>query len=160
MDYLWILLGLIFLVGGVAGCFLPILPGPPLAYISLLFLQLTKDAPFTFEFMLWIGLGTILITGLDYFIPPYAAKKFGGTRYGVMGSVVGIIAGLIIFPPWGVLIFPFIGAYMGEVLFGSERSVAKKAAIGTMIGLMSGVILKLSFTLFLSYHFFVNAPWY
>lgn len=160
MDYLWILLGLIILLGGIAGCFLPVIPGPFLGYVSLLLLQLTSTPPFSLEFMLWFGAGTLVITLIDYLIPPLAAKKFGGSRYSVMGSVIGVIAGLFIFPPWGILIFPFAGAYIGEIMFGSERAVAKKAAVGAALGLMSGILLKLSFTLVMSYFFFTNAPWY
>ena len=160
MDYVWIVLGLVILLGGIIGCFLPVIPGPPFGYVSLLLLQLTSDPPFSGEFLLWTGAATVGITLLDYFIPPLATKKFGGSRFGVVGSILGILVGLIILPPWGILIFPFVGAYIGEIVFGSEHVVAKKAAFGAALGLLSGMLLKLSFTFVLAYFFFTEAPWY
>ncbi len=159
MDYLWIVLGLILILAGIAGCFLPVIPGPPLAYISLLLIQLTNSPPFTTSFLLWMAVGTAAITIMDYFIPPMATKKFGGSRYGVVGSFIGIFAGIIFFPPWGLLIFPFIGAYLGETFFGNDPKTAKRAAIGSALGILSGILVKLSFTIFIAYLFFVNAPW-
>ena len=156
MDYLWIILGVLFLVGGFIGCFLPVIPGPPLAYVSLLFLQLTGHHPFTINFLVIWGFVIALVTLIDYFIPPLATKKFGGSRYGVIGSMAGIVLGVFILPPWGILIFPFIGAYIGELLHGSEYNTAKKAAFGSFIGLISGIVLKVSVTGFIGYYFFTN----
>ena len=159
MDYLWIILGIILILSAIAGCFLPVLPGPPLGYVALLLLQISSNPPFTVSFLVWMAGATVVVTALDYFMPPLATKKFGGSRYGVVGSMLGLLAGLIVFPPWGILIFPFIGAYLGERLFGPSKDVAGKAALGAVLGQVFGVILKLSFTIVLGYYFFVNAPW-
>jgi uncharacterized protein YqgC (DUF456 family) len=153
LDFLWIGLGVILLLVGVIGCFIPALPGPPLAYVSLLLLQLTEEKPFSTKFLLIWALIVVLVTILDYAIPPYATKKLGGSRNGVVGSTVGIVFGLFIFPPWGIIIFPFLGALVGEVMAGREQKVALKAAFGSFLGFLSGVFLKLAVTAIIGYYF-------
>jgi len=154
LEYLWIILGILFLLGGLLGCFLPILPGPPLAYASLLFAQLTDEKHFTTNFLIVWGLIVVGVTALDYFIPPLATKKFGGTRYGIIGSTLGIIVGIFVFPPLGIIVFPFVFAFLAELIGGSENSVALKAAMGSFLGFVTGVLIKLTVTITIGYYFF------
>ena len=144
------------ILGGFIGCFLPVIPGPPLAYLSLIFLQLTSNHPFYTNFLVTWGIIAVLVTVIDYFIPPLATKKFGGSRYGVVGSTAGILVGIFILPPWGILIFPFLGALLGELIYGSTFSKAKKAALGSFIGLLTGIVFKISVTGVIGYYFFTN----
>ena len=101
MEYLWITFGIILILGGILGCFIPAIPGPPLAYVSLLLLQLREEGPFTTKFLIiWASI-VLVVTILDYVIPPLATKKLGGSRKGVVGSTLGIIAGLFgLLLPW------------------------------------------------------------
>ena len=154
MDVLWIVLGVIFLLAGFVGCFLPVLPGPPLAYVSLLFLQLKEEAPFSTKFLVLWALGVMAITLLDYFLAPLAARRFGGTRKGVIGSSVGIVAGLFLFPPWGIVFLPFVGAWIGEMLAGKDQRSAVRPAFGTFVGFLSGTLLKVTVTVVIGYYFF------
>ena len=78
MDVLWIVLGIILMVVGLAGCILPFLPGPPLCYLALLIQQLQSTPPYTTKFLLIWAAITLVVTGLDYVIPIYGTKKFGG----------------------------------------------------------------------------------
>lgn len=96
----------------------------------------------------------VVVTVLDYLIPPLATRKMGGSRKGVIGSSLGIIAGLFIFPPWGIIVFPFIGALIGEMIEGKEQRSALRAATGSFLGFLSGVVLKLIVTILIGYHFF------
>lgn len=155
MEYLWIAFGIILILGGVLGCFVPVIPGPPLAYVSLLLLQLGEDKPFTTKFLIIWALIVLVVLVLDYVIPPLATKKLGGSRKGVVGSTLGIIAGLFIFPPWGIIIFPFLGAFIGEMISGQEHKLALKAAMGSFLGFITGVLLKLVVTVTIAYYFFV-----
>lgn len=142
MDILWIGLGVILMVVGLAGCILPFLPGPPLCYLALLIQQLQSDPPYSTEFLLiWAGI-TLLITGLDYVIPIYGTKRFGGTRYGMWGCVIGLIAGLWL-GPLGIIIGPFAGAFIGELLGNAKSQHAMRAAIGSFVGFLLGTLLKL-----------------
>lgn len=150
------IIGILFIILGLIGCFIPVLPGPPLAYISLLLLQLGPVVPFTFNFMMVMGIIVAIITAIDYFLPALGAKKWGGSRYGIIGALLGVVVGLFIFPPLGFVIFPFIGAIMGEIINGANTNKALKAAFGTLIGLIFGSMLKFSMSLIIAYYFFSN----
>lgn len=142
MDVLWIVLGVILMLVGLAGCILPFLPGPPLCYLALLIQQLQSFPPYTTDFLLiWAGI-TLLVTGLDYVIPIYGTRKFGGTRYGMWGCVVGLVAGLWL-GPFGLILGPFAGAFVGELIGNARSDHALRAAVGSFIGFLTGTLLKL-----------------
>jgi uncharacterized protein len=153
MDYLWIALGIVLLFAAVIGCFLPIVPGPPLGYCALLILQLKEDAPFEISFLIIWAVITTIVFFLDYVIPPLTTKKFGGGRKGVIGSTIGLILGIIFFPPFGLIIGAFVGAFIGEIIEGKEKQVAMKSAFGALIGFLTGTLLKLAVVITMGYYF-------
>ena len=127
---------------GLAGCILPFLPGPPLCYLALLIQQLQTTPPYSTEFLLtWAGI-TVVITALDYIIPIYGTKRFGGTKYGMWGCVIGLIGGLWM-GPLGLIIGPFAGAFIGEMIGNAQSEHAMKAALGSFMGFLLGTLLKL-----------------
>lgn len=157
MDVLWLVLGILLLLAGLAGCLLPLLPGPPLSYTALLLLQLRTDPPFTVKFLLvWAGVAAF-VTLLDYIIPVYGTKKFGGTKYGVWGCMLGLLGGFWL-GPVGIIIGPFVGAFVGEWLANKNSDKALRAAIGSFIGFLAGTILKLVVCGVMTYYFIV-AVW-
>lgn len=142
MNILWIVLGGVFLLIGLGGSFLPILPGPPIAFIGLWIQQVKAEAPFSPKF-LWIWVGIILvITILDYMIPVYGTKKFGGSKYGVWGCTIGLVVGLWM-GPIGIIAGPFLGAFIGEILANQNSAQALKAATGSIIGFLLSTGIKL-----------------
>lgn len=142
MDVLWIVLGIILMLVGLAGCILPFLPGPPLCYAALLLQQLQSTPPYTKDFLLTWAAITIIVTGLDYVIPVYGTKKFGGTKYGMWGCVIGLIGGLWL-GPFGLIVGPFAGAFLGELIGNAQSDHALRAAVGSFIGFLLGTLLKL-----------------
>ena len=94
----------------------------------------------------------MLIQVLDYFIPIWGTKKFGGTKIGVWGSVIGMIVGLF-FAPLGIILGPFVGAIIGELIAGKETKLAIKAGFGAFIGFLFGTIAKLIVGGFLIYYY-------
>ncbi|QSE97654.1 DUF456 domain-containing protein [Fulvivirga lutea] len=153
MDIVIYLFSGLLMIIGILGCFLPIIPGPPLSYVGLLLLQLTDQAPFTNKFLLiWAGV-TIVAQGLDYVVPTYGTKKYGGSRAGVSGSVVGLILGVLFFPPLGIIIGPMLGAFVGELMVGRERKEAMRSAWGSFIGFLFGTLIKLIASLMMTYYF-------
>lgn len=156
MEIVFAVIGVLLVILGFIGCFLPVLPGPPLAYIALFLLQLGSEKPFGARFLLLTGALVVLVTVLDYLVPAWGAKKWGGSRFGVAGAFIGVIVGIFIFPPIGFLIFPLLGAVAGEMLSGADAQKAMKSAFGTMIGLFLGTVIKFSVTAFISFYFFTN----
>jgi uncharacterized protein len=155
MDSLWLVLGVILMLVGLAGCILPFLPGPPLCYIALLIQQLQADPPYTTKFLIWWAVITVIITALDYVIPIYGTKKFGGTKSGMWGCAIGLIAGIWL-GPLGILIGPFVGAFVGELLANSNSDQALKAAWGSFVGFLFGTLLKL-IACFIMIWYFIEA---
>lgn len=154
MDYFLITLGIIIALTGILGCFLPFLPGPPLNYVSLLLLHFTANHQFSTRFLVIWAIVTVVVVLIDYLIPVLGTKKFGGSKHGVWGSVVGLIAGLFIFPPIGIIIFPFAGAVVGELIAGKDTGSALKAGFGSFVGFLAGTILKLIVSGMMTWYFF------
>ena len=143
MDTFLLISGFLLTIIGLVGSFLPVLPGPPIGWIGLLLLYLTDIVPMD-KTVLGITLViALLVSVLDYVIPVLGTKKYGGTRYGVWGTTIGLIVGLL-FPPFGFLIGAFAGAYFGEMLYDNKDSQrALRAAFGSFIGFLGSTFLKL-----------------
>lgn len=155
IDILLIVLGAFFIVAGFIGSILPVLPGPPLSYTGLLILQLTSGHPFSAAFLLlWLVI-TVILAVLDNVIPAWGTKRFGGTAYGVWGSMIGLVAG-IFFPPAGLLIGPIAGAFAGELAGGSNANNALRSAWGSFVGVLFGTVLNIVAAGMMGYYFLVN----
>jgi len=143
MDIFLYILSILFLLIGFAGCFLPVLPGPPVSYAALLLLQLTDRFQFTVQELVIGGLLVIIVQILDYLTPLLGTKWSGGSKWGNWGCMIGTVAGIFLFPPWGILLGPFVGALIGEILSGRDLAVAFKAGLGAFVGFLVSVVLKI-----------------
>ncbi|MFA9392047.1 MAG: DUF456 domain-containing protein [Prolixibacteraceae bacterium] len=154
MDILLIVFAIIFLLLGLVGCILPVLPGPPLAYVALLLLNFTSKHQFTSKFLIIWAIIAIVVTILDNMIPIWGTKKFGGSKKAVWGSLVGLLVGLFIFPPFGIIIGPFAGAVIGELMEGKNTSEALRSGFGAFMGFLGGTLLKIVSVSLIIYYFF------
>ncbi len=161
MDIFFCIIGFILIIAGIVGCILPVIPGPPLSFIGLVFLHLTKYANFSLFILISLAIAVIVITILDYFIPVWGTKKAGGSKWGIRGSGIGLIIG-IFFSPIGIFIGPLVGAFLGELLFryylnkekhSKKFAISLKAALGSFLGLMFGIALKLAISCFIAFLF-------
>ncbi|MFZ1806655.1 MAG: DUF456 domain-containing protein [Cyclobacteriaceae bacterium] len=155
MDLVWAVIGGILILAGVLGCLLPFIPGPPLSFLGLLLLQLQETAPFTSKFLIIWGIIVVAITVLDYIVPIYGTKRFGGTKYGLWGCTIGLVAGFW-FGPVGIIAGPFLGALIGEWLGNRNSDQAFKAAIGSFAGFLMGTVIKLVASGVMTYYFIVS----
>lgn len=137
---LYILIALCLLIG-MAGCIVPVIPGPPIAFIGIILLQFTPHT-IAWPWFVILALLAVAVTILDYIIPGLGTKKFGGSRKGSIGCFIGTIAGLFVLPPWGIVLMPFVGALLGEWLNHTPPAGMIKAALGALIGFLSGVAAK------------------
>ncbi len=152
MDLFLIILSGILLLVALVGCILPFLPGPPLAFAGILLLHITDKVQFsTVQLLLWLLL-VIIVQALDYFTPMLGSKYFGGTKWGNWGALIGTLLGLF-FMPWGVLIGPFAGALVGELLGDKDWRYAFKSGIGSLVGFLFGTLFKLILCGFFIYQF-------
>jgi uncharacterized protein YqgC (DUF456 family) len=165
MDIVLIILGAICLLVGIIGCVAPVLPGVPLSYLGLLLLHWTERVQFSWQFLVIWAVVVVVIQVLDYFIPAWGTKKFGGSKWGVWGSTIGLLVGLFM-GPMGIVIGPFVGAVVGELIYfnrhpqttmnpiepsltnaeknkNTHLNKALRAGFGSFIGLLTGTVLKL-----------------
>ncbi len=143
MDLILLFIGSIFIVLGIIGSFLPVLPGPVTSWVGILLIHLTEAIPFNWTYVGITLAIAVLIYFLDYVIPALGTKKFGGSKYGIYGTTIGLIIGLIFFGPLGIIIGPFTGALVGELMYDSNNSKrAIKAAFGSFIGFLFSTGLK------------------
>ena len=140
MDVFLLIVGFLCLLVGLAGAILP-LPGPPLSFAGILALHYSKYLEFSENTLITLGVLTVLVTLADYFIPIWGTKKFGGSKWGSMGSGIGLLVGLFL-GPFGMFIGAFFGAFIGEYLFSRNANVSFKSAIGSFLGLMAGIVAK------------------
>ncbi|MCM1035277.1 MAG: DUF456 domain-containing protein [Paludibacter sp.] len=142
MDILLCILAAVCLLVGLAGCILPAIPGVPLGYVGLLLLQPTERVQYSTTFLLIWAIVVVVIQVLDYIIPAWGTKQFGGSKAGVWGSTFGLIIGLFV-GPWGIVLGPFVGAVIFELINGKNTQTAIKAGFGSFVGLLTGTIIKL-----------------
>lgn len=144
-DILFITLAFFLVSLGAVGVLLPFLPGVPVAWLGMLLFGYVTEFVFVSWKILFIFLGlTILTMILDGIAPIIGAKKFQASRYGIIGSGVGLIFGILIFGPVGIIVGPFAGALIGELLSGRSEEAAWRSAKGTLIGFLAGSAVKLS----------------
>jgi uncharacterized protein YqgC (DUF456 family) len=143
MDLLLLSIGFMFMIIGILGSFLPLLPGPSMSWLGLLLLYLTNAVAINYWIIGITLLITIVISVLDYVIPAAGTKKFGGSSYGIWGTNIGLVLGILAPIPFGFIIGPFIGAFIGELLYDyKDHGRALKAATGSFIGFLASTFIK------------------
>lgn len=146
MDSLLLLLGFVCIIVGIFGSFMPVLPGLSSCWVGLLLLYLTKAVENNYWVLGITLLITVIITVLDYVIPAKGTKKFGGSSYGVWGTNIGLIVGILSPIPFGVIIGPFVGALIGELMYDSKNHQrALKAATGSLLGFLASSFINFLF---------------
>lgn len=149
MDIALLFLGFLLMIIGILGSFLPVLPGPPVSWVGLLLLFMTKAVPDDWWFLGITLFFALLVFAMDYIIPAMGTKKFGGSRAGMIGTIIGLLVAIIfpIFGIFGIVIWPFVGALIGELINNADQKTALKAAFGSFIGFLTGTFLKFVVTL-------------
>lgn len=154
MTTIIIVICLILLLLGVLGCFVPVIPGPPLAYGALLLVSVFTDYKFEDSFLVqWAGV-VIAVTVADFWLQVYGVKKFGGTKKAINGTMIGLFIGIIVPIPFGFILGPFAGVFIGAYMDEKDDMLkVLKIASGALIGFIGGLVLKLVVTIYLIYEF-------
>ena len=159
LEGITIVIGSILMLLGLAGSILPILPGPPLSFIGLFLLALLKhfSPPLTPTLVIILAIVTILVVVMDYILPLLGAKRYGASKWGVWGSIVGMVIGIFL-SPLAMLLGAFIGAVVAEWLVGKKKGEALRAGWGVMMGTLFATIVRLGVSGMIIYYF-VIALW-
>lgn len=143
MDILLLILGFACVITGLFGSFLPVLPGPSVSWVGLALLYFTKAVPANYWILGIALLVTVVISVLDYVIPAKGTKRFGGSSYGIWGTNIGLVIGILAPIPFGVLIGPFVGVLIGELIYDfKDHNRALKAAAGSFVGFLASSFMK------------------
>ncbi|MDD4738930.1 MAG: DUF456 domain-containing protein, partial [Bacteroidales bacterium] len=124
-----------------------------ISYLGILLLHFTSMVDYSLAFLIGWAIVVIIVQILDYFVPIWGTKKFGGSKAGSWGSGIGLFLGMFL-SPWGVILGPFVGAVIGELISGKEFSLALRAGFGSFIGFLVGTIMKLIVAVVLGFFFF------
>ena len=136
MSVLLIVLAVLCVLVGIAGCILPVLPGPPLSFVALLLMRWSGAAEFDSRFLTIWGLATLAVTVLDYLLPAWLARRFGGSKQAARGSLVGLI-----------------GAFVGELIHdGSDKLKALRVAVSSFAAFILGTGMKLAVSLAIGFY--------
>jgi hypothetical protein len=136
---------LLFLLAGIAGTFLVVLPGIPFMFITVLayaiFDRFHRITGWNILFFAALTLASLFI---DYLSGIMGAKLFGASKYGTIGGIIGGLIGLFVFPPFGIFIGMFLGVIIFEVML-SKKSVTKsvKSGTGSILGSIAGIVINL-----------------
>lgn len=142
-DVVFLSFGILFLVIGLVGTVVPVLPGAPLAWSGLLLTYFSSYTNMTILALVLSGIFALFVSIADNIFPSVMTKQSGGSRAGTIGSVVGLIVGFFI-GPVGVILGPFAGALVGELIHdNSDFGRALKAAFGAFKGFLLGTGLKI-----------------
>ena len=153
VDYFLLVLAILLMIIGLVGCVVPVLPGPPISFAGLLVLHFTRFADFTVNFLLLMGVIALIVTLLDYMVPIWGTKKLGGSKAGIWGATIGMIIGIFFFPPIGIILGPLIGAIVAELLRDEKFNKSFRAGMGSLLGFMLGVGLKLIASFVMTFYF-------
>lgn len=157
MTGLAFFLAIILFIVGLAGTVLPVLPGVVLIYGGmLLYGFLTQFSTLDANFFLLQGLVVLLVFMVDFLATAAGTRRFGGSKKAAWGAVVGTVIGLLVFGPFGIILGPFLGAVLTELLLGKQMNLAVRSGFGTLIGIMGGTALKLAIEVFMIVAFFLS----
>ncbi|MEW6377737.1 MAG: DUF456 domain-containing protein [Thermodesulfobacteriota bacterium] len=154
LEVIAIIIGSILILLGLVGSILPVLPGPPISFVGLLLLALVNDfsPPLTSTLLMTLGIITVVVTAVDYVIPLFGANRYGASKWGVWGSLMGMAIG-IFWSPFGMLLSAFARAVIAEWLVHKKKGQALKAGWGVVVGTLLGTILKLGISGMMAYYF-------
>jgi uncharacterized protein len=132
------------MLAGIAGSFLPFLPGAPLILLGALVFALATDFETVGALRLAIlACLTALSYALEYLSSAFGTRRLGGSRWAAIGALAGGIVGLAFGLP-GVVLGPVLGAVGLELLYHKELRQGLKSGLGALVGMLLGAVAKLS----------------
>jgi len=145
MDIVVLVIALLFILVGIAGTFLPVLPGAAMIFAAIAAYGWYEGfQAINTSYLMIVGGLTLLSMLVDYLSTYLGARYFDSSRLGMWGAVLGSVVGLFLFPPLGIIVCPWLGAIGGELIQGHDLGRAMKSGMGAVIGLFSGIAFKVA----------------
>jgi uncharacterized protein YqgC (DUF456 family) len=143
MEVVGLIVASIFFLAGIAGTFVPVLPGAPLIWSGMLIYGFITgfEKLDLFFFIIQGGLALVMLV-IDYAATAMGSRCFGASKAAIAGAALGFLIGLYFFP-FGLLIGPFLGAVLLELIFSRQADRALRAGLGAALGFWAGFAVKL-----------------
>lgn len=142
-DTLVLGLAIILMLVGLAGTIMPALPGVTLIFLTIAAYGWYEGFHSITAYYLIILAGlTLLSHVVEYLSAYWGAKKYGSSKYGTWGAIIGMLLGIFVFPPLGIFIGAFGGAVLGEYITCSNWEKSVRAGLGTLVGILSGMVFN------------------
>ncbi|MBO7263783.1 MAG: DUF456 domain-containing protein [Alistipes sp.] len=152
MDTGLLIIAIVAGVVGLVGVVVPVLPGTLLSFVGMLCAYFVTGSTITMTQLIVCGIVSLVVILLDYLLPGYFTKVFGGTKAGITGATIGTFVGFLFGLP-GIILGPFFGAVIGEMV-GGNSSIDKALSIGlgSLLSFLIGSGIKLIAGLYMIYH--------
>ena len=137
---------------GLLGVILPVLPGTIPSFGGMLCAYFVQGSTITMTQLVVCGALSIIVVVLDYLLPGYFTKLFGGTKAGITGATIGTFVGFLFGIP-GIILGPFFGAVIGEMV-GSKTTLdnAINIGLGSMLSFLVGSGIKLIVGIYMMFY--------
>lgn len=144
MDILLSICAFLLALVGIVGCIVPALPGVVLSFAGLLCAYFASYSQMGYATLLWWLVAVVAVSVADFALPAWMTRRFGGTRSGAIGATVGVFGGFFFFPPVGIILGPFAGAVLGELMHDKEDvGKAFRSGFGSFLAFVVGTGAKL-----------------
>lgn len=155
MDFiLWLIVLLLFGLSFVALIY-PVLPSVTAVWAGFLIYHFfINSGELTAFFWIVMVILTIILTLADIFASSLSVKKYGGSSVGEKGAALSVIVGSFIFPPFGIIILPFIVVLILEMRQGRSIQESLRASIGSVVGFLTGQLAEAAIQLAMIIWFF------
>ncbi len=155
LYFLWFIIILFFIID-LIGAVLPAFPDALFYWLAILLYRFTISQQLSFSF--WVGaiLLTFILYLADYLAGVYFIKKEGGSTTSLIAAALGLIVGSIFFPPFGVVIGPFLMVFVVEYWKYKDKNNALRIARGTLFAFFSSTVMKIILQLVMVGWFFLE----
>lgn len=144
MTIVILIIALVLMAAGLCGIFVPMLPDVPLVFGGVLFYAIfNRFQQIGWKALLIWGIITAVVFVLDYLVQAMGAKKWGASKLGILGAIVGLVLGISLGGIIGIIIGPIMGVIFFELLGDRNLKEAFRAGVGTFFGFVLGVLLKI-----------------
>ncbi|HWP97861.1 MAG TPA: DUF456 family protein [Syntrophomonadaceae bacterium] len=135
---------ILLMAAGLIGIVIPVLPGVGLIWIAMAAYGWYEGFHIiTVQYLILMGVLVLMAIGLSYLSTMWGARYTGASKAGAWGAFLGSLIGVWVLPPLGLLLFPWLGAFVGEYIANQDPGKAALAGVGAVIGLFSGMLIHL-----------------
>ncbi|MEJ6952615.1 DUF456 domain-containing protein [Natronospora cellulosivora (SeqCode)] len=152
----WIIIVFLFILS-LIGVIVPIIPATIPLWVGLLLYHFAI-AELALSLSFWLGMFfiTILILASDFYTNVYFVRKYGGSKWAVLGAALGLFLGLLIFGPFGIILGPLLAVFLITYIESNDHDKAFKTAIGTIFAFFSSGVIKIVLQVIMIIWFFIS----